>query len=43
MMSEIVFLDPQNPNLDTKMAQIWYLEAQISWGLTTQIHSRISL
>ena len=31
MMSDIEFLDPQNPNLDTKMGSIWYLEAQTFW------------
>ena len=31
MMSDIVFRDPKKPNLDTKIAQIWYLEAKISW------------
>ena len=31
MMSDIVFFDLKKNNLDTKIAQLWYLEAKIYW------------
>ena len=31
MICDIVFLDRKKNNLDTKIAQIRYLEAKISW------------